>query len=266
MPCVLPLLLGRLCTLGLESRRGSPGFVPPSGGLLSREVGDTSSDPHQERSCRPPRAGRRLVFAPGLGTSFVFSETGEPARGASASGRRWEAAARLRGQTWVGGQAGPPAGPHASLPPVRSARPALGHPAPERLSNLPKVTQRNCRAVVSAPAPVVAQGPRPVPRESWGGGRDSPSRPASLYRPTAGTGTIASEVASLVAPAVLVGARCPAQAPSALESPGWRGLGSPGACQAEPAQAAGGVGGRQSWPPRVTGAPCPPSTVPGPGL
>ena len=79
----------------------------------------------------------------------------------------WQAvgsAACLRGQTWVGGQAGPPAGPSASSPPVRAALPALGHPAPERLSNLPKVTQRDCRAVVSAPAPVVAQGPRPVPR------------------------------------------------------------------------------------------------------
>lgn len=53
-----------------------------------------------------------------------------------------------------------------------------------------------------------------------GGGRDSPSRSASLYRPTAGTGTIASQVAVLVVPAVLVGARRPAQAPSALESPG----------------------------------------------
>lgn len=62
-----------------------------------------------------------------------------------------------------------------------------------------------------------------------GGGRDSPSRPASLYRPTAGTGTIASQVAVLVVPAVLVGARHPAQAPSALESPGYSGLGSPGA-------------------------------------
>ena len=61
------------------------------------------------------------------------------------------------------------------------------------------------------------------------GGRDSPSRPASLYRPTAGTGTVASEAASLVLPAVLVGARRLAQAPSAPESPGWRGLGSPGA-------------------------------------
>lgn len=158
------LLLGRVCTLGQESRRGSPGFVLPSGGLLLGEVGDPSSVPHQERSCRHPRAGRRLVFTPGLGTSFMFSETGEPARGASASGRRWEAAARLRGQTWVGGQAGPPAGPRASSPPVRSALPALGHPAPERLSNLRKVTQGNCRAVVSAPAPVVARGPRPVPR------------------------------------------------------------------------------------------------------
>ena len=54
MPCVLPLLLGRVCTLGPESRRGSPGFVPPSGDLLSGEVGDPSSDPHQERSRRPP--------------------------------------------------------------------------------------------------------------------------------------------------------------------------------------------------------------------
>lgn len=149
---------------GTGEPQGLPRLCPTPWGPAAGGGRGSFFSPHQERSCRHPRAGRRLVFTPGLGTRFVFSETGEPARGASASGRWWEAAARLRGQTWVGGQAGPPAGPRASSLPVRSALPALGHPAPERLSNLRKVTQGNCRAVVSAPAPVVARGPRPVPR------------------------------------------------------------------------------------------------------
>ena len=135
MPCILSLLLGRACALGPENRGSSQALSRPPGACCPGRSGVLLQTRTKIGPAGPPGQEDVLVFTPGLGISFVFSETDKSARGVSASGRQRE----FSSGTSLGGK---PAGPRARSPPACSALPALGHPAPERLTNLLEVTQR----------------------------------------------------------------------------------------------------------------------------
>lgn len=124
---------------------------------------------------------------------------------------------------------GKPAGPRAHSPPVCFALPVLGHPAPERLSNLPEAAQPTAVQWCQCPELWLPRAHGLSCRD--GGRHDSPSA-RRLYCLATETRTIVSQGTSLVVPDVLAGAG-PCSGPIIWPKP--RAHGSPlagGICEA----------------------------------